>query len=341
MAKRGSTGLCMVLGIDKPLDMSSHDVVNRVRRIFGERRVGHTGTLDPLASGALAVCVGPATRLDKYMVGHDKTYVVTVEFGSSTTTDDAAGEVIHRGEIPSEAYDDSFVRDYLSKLVGVHQQMPPVYSAIKVNGQRAYAAARNGNVIDLKPRQIEIYGARLLSIDPGCLERPLTWTVEISVSKGTYIRSIARDMGLDLGSYAHVRSLRRIKAGSLCVDECASLEYLEQMKERAAIDPVPLLGFRLVFGNEAVAKDVVCGRFLRSSDVAVFETVSASDSAYGICSCTGSVVPSCRPLEDGELISIVSDNKLVGIYRYEASDGLLKPDCVFSIGVVRGVDIAG
>lgn len=340
MAKRGSTGLCMVLGIDKPLGVSSHDVVNRVRRVFGERRVGHTGTLDPLASGALAVCVGPATRLDKYMVGHDKTYVVTVEFGSATNTDDAAGEVIHRGRIPDEAYDESFARDYLAKLVGRHLQMPPVFSAIKVNGQKAYAAARSGSMIELKPREVEIYAAHLVSIDAGCLERPLTWTFELEVSKGTYVRSVARDIGLDLGSYAHVASLRRIKAGSLSIDECVSLQSLEELLGNAAIDPIPLLGFRLLFASERVSEDVSCGRFIRPSEAVLYDSVVSGNPRYDACACTGGVVESERPLDDGELISVVSENLLVGIYRFDAGEGILKPDCVFSTGVVRHGDIA-
>ena len=106
MAKRGSSGLSLVLGIDKPVGMSSHDVVNRVRRLLGERRVGHTGTLDPLASGVLVVCVGPAARLDAYLTGHDKTYRVRVVFGTATSTDDAEGEAIKSAPVSSELYDD-------------------------------------------------------------------------------------------------------------------------------------------------------------------------------------------------------------------------------------------
>ena len=151
MAKRTSSGLSRVIGIDKPVGMSSHDVVNKVRRLYNERRVGHTGTLDPLASGVLTVCVGPATRLNHYLVDYDKTYRMAVELGSATATDDREGQVIARGQIKDEFFDPSFAVSKISSLVGTCNQIPPAYSAIKVQGQRAYAAARSGNVIDLEP----------------------------------------------------------------------------------------------------------------------------------------------------------------------------------------------
>lgn len=340
MAKRGSSGLSLVVGVDKPVGMSSHDVVNRVRRVFGERRVGHTGTLDPLASGALAVCVGPATRLDQYLVGHDKTYVVTIEFGSSTTTDDAAGDVVQTAPIPDRAYDPDFAARYLEGIVGVHSQMPPAYSAIKVNGQRAYAAARSGSSVELKPRSIEVYEARLLGVDPGCVDTPLSWDVEVSVSKGTYVRSIARDIGLDLGTFAHVKELRRIRSGSLSVEECSSLDGLEEAGESALVDPVPLLGFRVAFVDERLAGDVACGRPLRPDGLELFECVASTDPAIGSCSCTGGLAQSDRQLMGGEPVSVVNGNRLLAVYRHDADSALLKPDCVFSTGVVRRARIA-
>ena len=137
MAKRGTTDLSLMVAVDKPSGMTSHDVVNRVRRIFGERRVGHTGTLDPLASGVLPVCIGPATRLDNYLVGHAKSYVVSVIFGAATDTDDAEGEVIRTGDVPEEVFDPFFATTFVAGLVGKSKQLPPVYSAIKVAGTKA------------------------------------------------------------------------------------------------------------------------------------------------------------------------------------------------------------
>ena len=133
MTKRGSSGLSLLLAIDKPKGMTSHDVVNRVRRVFGEKRVGHMGTLDPLASGVLCVAVGPATRLDAFMSGHNKTYVMDIAFGCATTTDDAEGEVISRGEAPSDLLNEQIAREVVASLVGKGKQLPPVYSAVKVD----------------------------------------------------------------------------------------------------------------------------------------------------------------------------------------------------------------
>ena len=219
MTKRGSSGLSLLLAIDKPKGMTSHDVVNRVRRVFGEKRVGHMGTLDPLASGVLCVAVGPATRLDAFMSGHNKTYVMDIAFGCATTTDDAEGEVISRGEAPSDLLNEQIAREVVASLVGKGKQLPPVYSAVKVNGQKSYAAARKGNVIDLKPRDFEVLSATLLSVEKKQLGELLpavqegselvpVWRVSMEVSGGTYMRSIARDLGKRIGCGAFVSESR-------------------------------------------------------------------------------------------------------------------------------------
>lgn len=162
--KRGASGLSLVVGVDKPVGMSSHDVVNRCRALFGEKRVGHTGTLDPLASGVLPICVGPATRLAAFLTEHDKHYRVSIAFGVATDTDDAAGEIIRSGEAKAQLRDPSFARAFLEGLKGCHKQLPPVYSAIKVQGEKACDAARKGRIIDLAPRDIEVYDACLEGI---------------------------------------------------------------------------------------------------------------------------------------------------------------------------------
>ncbi len=207
--KRGTTDLCFVVGIDKPHGKSSHDVVNEVRRIFGERRVGHTGTLDPLATGALAVCVGPATRLDQYLTSHNKTYQVRVSFGVATDTDDAEGTVIRTADVPRKVCDRGFAETFVGNLVGDHKQLPPAYSAIKRNGVKSYEAARAGNIIQIEPRDITIHSARLINLEVDFDAPVLYWDIEFCVSKGTYIRSIARDIGVMLDSAAHVAELRR------------------------------------------------------------------------------------------------------------------------------------
>ena len=348
--KRGSTDYCLVLGIDNPAGMSSHDVVNRVRRVFGERRVGHTGTLDPMAEGVLPVCVGPATRLDPYLTGHDKTYRVRIAFGIGTTTDDAEGEILRRGEVPCELEDPAFAELFVAQQVGKRKQLPPAYSAIKVNGKKAYEAARQGAIIDLTPRDIEVIEARLVGMGRGyaipgagepaegqardTVDLPW-WDVEFRVSKGTYIRSLARDAGVSLGCPAHVAALRRTVAGSLSLDECVSLETLEREREAAALDPVRLLGFRFAFADGPLAGRIANGVQLRADELKLFVRRRAS-SALEMCACTAGVRESCEPAVDGELVSVVCENKLSALYAFNSAKNAWRAACVFQKGVSRG-----
>lgn len=338
MSKRGESGLSLLVGVDKPAGMSSHDVVNRCRRIFGERRVGHTGTLDPMATGALLVCVGPATRLDAYFTGHDKRYRVRVAFGAATDTDDAAGQVIRTAPVPARLQDEQFAREFVEGLVGEHNQLPPVYSALKVNGKKACDEARKGNVINLKPRAIEIYGAQLLGIQEDEEGELLFWDVEVHVSKGTYVRSIARDMGLALGCPAHVAALRRTQAGSLGLEDCVSLETLEQIGARAALDPVALLGYRFLYADDSLAAKVANGNPLRARD-AVLCCRPQISAAASLCACTSGVRESKEPPADGELVGVIACNKLVALYQYSRQHDQYRSRCVFPVGVSRGEGI--
>lgn len=333
MARRASTGYSFIVGVDKPAGMTSHDVVNRVRRIYGERRCGHMGTLDPAATGALAVAVGPATRLDAMLTAHDKAYEFTIAFGSATDTDDAEGEVIKTGPVPARLADAAFARDFVEGLVGKAKQMPPVYSAIKVNGKKACDEARRGRIIDLAPRDIEIYESRLVAVE-GDREEPV-WRVRMRVSAGTYVRAIARDAGVALQTCAHVGELRRLQAGRLSVRDCVSLEDLESHPFDALLDPVKLLGLRFAFADDGMAKPVGAGNPVAARGLALHRYVS---HAMGP-SCAGGAVRSMEPLEDGEKVCIVVDNALAAVYRYEGESGMLKSCCGFSIGVKRGPGI--
>ena len=211
--KRGLSGLSLVVGVNKPAGMSSHDVVNRCRSIFGERRVGHTGTLDPMATGVLPICVGPATRLGAYLTGHDKRYRVSIAFGAGTDTDDAAGTVVRTGEVPDRVLDPEFAAAFVASLVGRRKQMPPAYSAIKVNGKKSYEAARAGNIIDLAPRDIEVYDARLLGVHEGDGEElPLVGRVVRGVEGHLHPLARAR-RGRGAGMPAHVAALERTELG--------------------------------------------------------------------------------------------------------------------------------
>mgnify|MGYP002595399743 FL=1 len=336
--KRGLSGLSLVVGVNKPAGMSSHDVVNRCRSIFGERRVGHTGTLDPMATGVLPICVGPATRLGSYLTGHDKRYRVSIAFGAGTDTDDAAGQVVRTGEVPDRVLDPEFAAAFVAGLVGKRKQMPPAYSAIKVNGKKSYEAARAGNIIDLAPRDIEVYDARLLGVREGDGEELPSWDVSFEVSKGTYIRALARDAGVALGCPAHVGALERTELGLLALDECVSLETLAELKDRRALDPVRLLGVRFSYAQDELAKKVANGAQLPAAELGLFER-RRTTSAAEMCACTAGVRESCEPPRDGELVAVLTDNKLVALYAFDEGRARFETRCVFQTGVSRGRDI--
>lgn len=335
MAKRGSSGISCVLGIDKPLGMSSHDVVNVVRSVFKEKRVGHAGTLDPLASGILVVCVGPAARLNKYLVEHDKTYQMGITLGCATSTDDAEGQVIARGAIKQEYFDEGFARRKIDSLVGKISQIPPAYSAIKVNGEKAYAAARSGKVIDLKPREIEIFSAQLQSIETKTHEDGSiipVWNVEMHVSKGTYMRSIARDLGNSLGCFAYVSSLRRTTVGNLSIRQCCTLGQLKESPELAYVDPLQLLKVRYAFVQDEEA--IQNGKFFSRDSVSLNEPIE--NDIFGSECCTTSVFPSSRAPEENEIVALLSHNRVKGLYHFDSQAQMYKPSCIFLVGVNRG-----
>ncbi|MBE6472156.1 MAG: tRNA pseudouridine(55) synthase TruB [Coriobacteriaceae bacterium] len=333
VAKRGESGLSLLVGIDKPQGMSSHDVVNRVRRIFGERRVGHTGTLDPMATGVLPICIGPATRLDQYLTGHEKAYRATVRFGFETTTDDAEGEPTVRADVPDQYTDQGFARMCVESLKGTHEQVPPQYSAVKLDGKKAYEVARKGGEVSIPARTIEVYESifRGASRDEE-LGLPV-WEFDVRASKGTYIRSLARDLGRGLDCPAHLKALRRLQSGAISLEDCVSLETLEALGTQAALDPVRALNVRFAFCDD-VERFVESGNKLFDNQVSLKEPLSYAPQ-NDQCACTSRVAPSANPPEDGELVAIVIANALKALYRYDAESATYRPDCVFSTPIAR------
>lgn len=330
--KRGESGLSLLVGVNKPSGISSHDVVNRCRRIFGERRVGHTGTLDPLASGVLPITIGPACRLDRYLTGHDKTYRVTIAFGVETNTDDATGAPVHKAAFAQDLLVGEFAAGYIEGLVGERMQTPPQYSAIKIDGKKAYEVARKGKSLELEARPIIIHSATLLERHINETTQLIEWVVEFTVSKGTYIRALARDIGRELGSFAHVAELQRTQAGRIPLEICYPLDSLEEHKDSCALDPVAALGYRFAFGDE-LKHSIENGGRLEPDAVQLYESPKLT---YEQCACCASrTIPSAAPLNHDELISIVIDNKLSSIYRFDSHRELLVPDCVFNTPVIR------
>ena len=179
-----------IILINKPKEWTSHDIVNKVKKILNEK-VGHTGTLDPMATGVLPLLVGKGTLCSKYLINHNKTYKVKLELGKKTDTADTEGKIVEEKEVTNKMLEKTVIKEVLNKFLGKQEQIPPIYSAIKVNGKKLYEYARKGQTVKIKPSQIEIYSIELLSIDKKLKQIEF----EVSCSKGTYIRSLCEDIG--------------------------------------------------------------------------------------------------------------------------------------------------
>ena len=308
MARRGSSGRSFVIAVDKPAGMTSHDVVNRCRRAFGERRIGHFGTLDPLAQGVMLLGVGSAARLDRYLVEHDKSYVARIVFGEERASDDGEGSVIERRPVPACVADPVFAEDTLASFTGPQLQVPPVYSAIKHGGVASHVRARQGQEVAMEARPIQVYEAKLLACDQA------SWTVSFRGSRGTYVRALARDLGRAVGCGAYLGGLLRDTLGDVTLAECASLDDLAAPEAVRRVDPVRLLGFPVVSVPATLASSVANGNPLPVS-------------ACGFDAAT---------LTSNQAVCLVEGTCLRGISRYDASAQLLRCECLFSPGVERG-----
>ena len=216
------TGVAIV---DKPAGWTSHDVVAKLRRALGERRIGHGGTLDPMATGVLPVFAGRATRAVEFMESADKEYLAGCRFGVVTDTQDVTGQVLSEsGAVPPEAE----IREALASFLGVQEQLPPLYSAVKIDGKKLYEYARKGKEVARQPRKIEITEIEPLGFGPEGEYR-----FRLTVSKGTYVRTVCHDLGAKLGCGAAMSSLRRLRAGSFTIKDAFPLEaFLEPGGEK-------------------------------------------------------------------------------------------------------------
>ena len=217
-----------VLLLDKPKGVSSNHALQRVRRLFQAQKAGHTGTLDPMATGLLPICLGEATKFSSHLLEADKVYRTRVELGVITDTGDAEGSVMEQHEVPSLSVDD--VEAVLTRFRGEIDQVPPMYSALKHQGKKLYELAREGKHVERAARRISVYDARLLSFEGTAFE------LEVSCSKGTYIRTLAEDIGQALGCGAHISQLRRLKTGPFLADAMWTLEALEALADQAALE---------------------------------------------------------------------------------------------------------
>jgi len=211
MARKGG-----ILLLDKPAGPTSHDCVDRIRRVLGERRVGHTGTLDPFASGLLVLCVGPATRLSEYLTGLDKEYLAELRLGQETATHDTEGAVLTENDA-WQGLERSDVEQAMDSFRGPILQIPPGFSAKKIGGEAAYRKARRGERVDLPPVEVTVYALEIVA-----LELPFV-RVRVHCSSGTYVRGLARDLGAALGTGAHLTALRRTSVGAMRVEDAVEL----------------------------------------------------------------------------------------------------------------------
>ena len=216
------------ININKAAGMTSHDVVNRIRRIFNTKKVGHAGTLDPFATGVLLMAVGKATKFLEYLSDCDKSYRAEILFGSETSTGDITGEMLQRTEFKPEALKD--INKVLTAFIGTIRQTPPKYSAIKINGRKAYELARKNVAFEMPSREVTINSLTLVSTSED------TVTVDVDCSKGTYIRSLAIDIGRRLGIPATLKNLQRTRVGGFCIDKAMSLDVLQEVGEAALVN---------------------------------------------------------------------------------------------------------
>lgn len=225
-----------ILLIDKPTGMTSHDVVNILRRRLGTRRIGHAGTLDPLASGLLVIGVGPATRFLQFLSLEPKRYRATICFGRETTTQDAEGEVVVETEVPPNLME--LVETAIPPFLGLIEQIPPMFSAVKVAGKALHRYARAGLEVERRARTVFVHSIEIQSWEGSIC------VADIVCSGGTYVRTLAHDLGRKVGTGAHIRALRRTAAGSFDVESAVNLEVVEpehMMPLARAIAPMPVL----------------------------------------------------------------------------------------------------
>ena len=241
-----------ILLVNKEKGWTSNDVVQKIKKIV-KNKVGHTGTLDPLATGVLPLLIGKGTSLSKYLINHDKIYIATIKLGKKTETGDSEGKVIEEKEIPTKVLTKEYVENVLSQFVGKQSQIPPMYSAIKVNGKKLYEYARSGKKIEVKAREIEIYAIDLIEVS----NKNNEITFRVHCSKGTYIRSLIRDIGSSLNTFATMTDLIRIKQGIFDIRDSYTLEDIENGNYKL-IDIEDVMDI-CVIENDTYLKDVTNG----------------------------------------------------------------------------------
>lgn len=233
-----------ILIVNKPKQYTSHDVVAKVKKICGEK-VGHTGTLDPMATGVLPLLIGQGTKLSKYLISHDKIYVSTIQLGKKTDTLDSEGNIIEEKAVDIKLLNKENVQKVLYFQKGKQTQTPPIYSAIKVNGKKLYEYARKGVEVEIPKRKIEIYNIELLNIN----EKDKTIEFKVHCSKGTYIRTLCENIAENLGTIGYMKELNRVQVGQFNLSQSVTVEELEQNRENEKFWNQHLITIQKFFEN--------------------------------------------------------------------------------------------
>ena len=215
-----------IIIINKTKGCTSHDVVYKIKKMLN-KKVGHTGTLDPMAEGVLPILIGKGTQLSKYLINHDKKYIVELQLGIKTDTADSEGKIIEEKTVNKTKLSKENITNVLQTFIGKQEQIPPIYSAIKVNGKKLYEYARKGQEVELKPRQIEIYDIKL--IDYSMDEKQIKF--EVFCGKGTYIRSLCEDIATKFETVGYMKSLKRTQVGNFKIDNSITIEELKNLIE--------------------------------------------------------------------------------------------------------------
>ncbi len=299
-----------IINIYKEAGYTSHDVVAKLRGILRERKIGHTGTLDPQATGVLPVCIGKATKLCELLLDKEKAYEAVMLLGVTTDTEDMTGREISRKK---PCVTEEEVRRAAERFTGSYGQIPPMYSALKVDGKRLYELARDGKEIERKPREVEIFENTPLSFTYGEEGMVETVTLRVRCSKGTYIRSLLRDMGEFLGCGACMQSLVRTQAGEFFIEEAATLAEVEAARDDNRLQELILPVEKMLAKYPAGTVKAPFERYL-----------------YNGNQLTLVMLKTAAEFADGDGVRLYDEKgNLIGLYRYSRDKNVLRPDKMF------------
>lgn len=303
-----------IINIYKEKGFTSHDVVAKLRGILKQKKIGHTGTLDPDAQGVLPVCLGKATKLCDMLTDKEKTYRTVFVLGKATDTQDISGSVLYETDIQKyrEAFTDSVIYDTVMSFVGEYSQIPPMYSAIKVNGKKLYELAREGIEIERKPRNVKILAIKNLSIDYPYI------SMEVECSKGTYIRTLCHDIGLKLGTYGCMTSLERVKSGAFEKEGAYTLSQVEAFVQKGMLDEKIIPTDKVFEEFESIHIDETLNKLLYNGNPIPVKKIRDINMEAESESLPVSV-KSYRVYD--------FKNEFIGIYKIK--DSLLKPEKLF------------